>query len=155
MCAKRAFDAERGMTVAGIGLAALATGFAYVAIERNDGVPKISGAEHLAIFAMPSNQPEERTAAAAVVVPGASPAPQPPAPIDYLPTATIRDNFANQFRIRRVFKDRAVVDGPAGSLELRAGDFVRGFGRLREIRMMRGRWTAVIVPENPPDHNSR
>ena len=41
MLAKPTFTAEQGMTLAGIGLAALATGFAYLAIERNDGVPKI------------------------------------------------------------------------------------------------------------------
>lgn len=157
MRAKRALSVEQGMTLAGVGLAALATGFAYLAIVGNDGVPKIGGAEHLAIFAMPSNMQEARLSSGVVVAPGASAISrdQSLAPIDYLPTATIRANPGARPQLLKILKDRVVVQGPSGPVELRPGDFAEGFGRLREIRMMRGRWVAVIVPEGVVDHSSR
>lgn len=157
MRAKRALSVEQAMTLAGVGLAALATGFAYLAIVGNDGVPKIGGAEHLAIFAMPSNMQEARLSSGLVVAPGASAISreQSLSSIDYLPTATIRANPGARLQLLKVLKDRVVVQGPSGPVELRPGDFAEGFGRLREIRMARGRWVAVIIPEGAVDHSSR
>lgn len=154
---KRAFGAEEGMTVAGIALAVLATGFAYHAIERNDGVPKIGGADHLAIFAMPSKSRDKQLASGAIVLSEAPMSTQvdPTAPIDYVPTATIRNNPAERFQVQGVFRDRVVIQGPLGTVELRPGDIAKGLGRLQEIRLAQGRWTAVFVPESPINHNSR
>jgi len=149
MPAKSTFTAEQGMTLAGIGLAALATGFAYLAIERNDGVPKIGGAEHLAIFARPANLRGEQPESGAILVSEAQTLPEShsPAPIDYLPTATIRGDATGRLEVQKVLKDRVLVRGPSGRAELRPGDVAKGLGRLQEIRLVRGRWTAVIVPE--------
>lgn len=157
MRGKRVLSVERGMTFAGVGLAAVATGFAYLAIVGNDGVPKIGGAEHLAIFAMPSYTQQARLSSGVVVAPGASAISrdQSLSPIDYLPTATIKANPNARLQLLKVLKDRVVFQGPSGPVELRPGDFADGFGRLREIRMTRGRWVAVIVPEGAVDHNSR
>lgn len=157
MRGKRVFSVEQGMTLAGVGLAALATGFACLAIAGNNGVPKIGGAEHLAIFAMPSNTREAGLAPDAVVRSGIAPASedQSLARIDYRPTATIRTGPAERLQLRQVFRDRVVVQSRSGSVELRPGDFAKGFGRLQEIRMARGRWVAVVVPEGATDHSSR
>lgn len=155
--AKHGFGVEQGMTLVGIALAAVTAVFAYLAIERNDGVPRIGGAEHLAIFAMPTNAQDERLPTGAVVVSEAAPQSQIELsmPIDYLPTATIRGKTVGEFQVRKVLGDRVVVQGPSGATELRPGDFAKGVGRLREIRLVRGRWTAVIVPESAIGHSSR
>lgn len=157
MRAGRAFNVERGMTIAGIALAALVTGFAYLAIERNDGTPRIGGAEHLAIFAMPSGSRETRVASGAPSVSARSSISREGSrePIDYLPTATIKRSSVEQFNVRQVLRDRVILQRTSGLLELRPGDFAEGFGRLQEIRSVRGQWIAVVVPDSLIDHNSR
>lgn len=149
---------EQGMTVGGVALALATAGFAYTAVEHNDGSPRIHGAEHMAIFAMPSRLREERLASGdadasrgLAVSEGdvVSPA------IDYSPTATIREAEPAERHVRRVLKDRVVLDGARGPVELRPGEFLPGIGRLQEIRLARGRWVAVIVAEPAKNQSSR
>ena len=48
------------MTIVGAGLALMSAGFAYVAVQNNDGSPRVHGVEHLALFAMPNRSREQK-----------------------------------------------------------------------------------------------
>ena len=138
-------NADQGMTLAGVGLAASVGVFAYVAVESNDGVPRIRGAEHLALFGRPSLARDERLASFGNARPFEIG--EQSEPIDYAPVATIVGGGAPQVRVERVLKDRVILAGAAGQKEVRPGEVAQGFGRLQEIRIVRGRFVAVFAPD--------
>jgi len=146
------------MTIAGAGLALMCAGFAYVAIQGNDGSPRIHGVEHLALFAMPNKSREQQV----ISTIGKSPTSVPLvegdilAPgVDFTPTATIKPLPLVYRQVRRVVRDRVVFDGPSGIEEIRMGEIAPGIGRLRDIRRVEGRWIAVIEPEPRNAQSSR
>ena len=155
--ARRARNDERGLTVAGVVLAGIVATFAVVSVERNDGVPRIHGVEHMALFAKPTRALDERIAYFGVggrTVVALPPSDRSPDPIDYAPTATIQLD-RRQSSLKEVFKDHVIIEGTAGRIEVRPGEVVEGFGKLQEIRRMRGQWTAVFVASTDGGHSSR
>ena len=149
---------DGAMTIAGAGLAVVCAGFAYVAVQHNDGSPRIHGIEHLAIFAMPNRSREQalistvgKSAASVPLAEGDILAPG----IDFTPTATIKQMPLLYRQVRRVVRDRVVFDGPSGLEEVRMGEIAPGIGRLREIQKVQGRWIAVIEPEPRNTQSSR
>lgn len=148
---------EAIMTVGGLGLAAGSVAFAYMAIQANDGAPRINGVEHLALFAMPNSARDSQIVSIGAGSPAAVPLMQgdvvAPA-IDYTPTATIGPALERR-QVRSVGRDRVMFDGPSGPLEVRKGESAPGIGRLRDIQRIQGRWIAVIEPERRPTQSSR
>ncbi|HMN70961.1 MAG TPA: hypothetical protein PKA55_03715 [Rhodoblastus sp.] len=138
----------------------MATGvaiFAYVAVAQNDGTPGVSGQEHLALFAKPSRAQAERLVAAGAPLPkdvAIAERDNFTATVDYAPTATIKET-TERGGMMRVLRDRVIIAGPGGVSELRPGDAAPGFGRLQDIRVVDGRWTAVFAPEVGQSQSSR
>ncbi|MCB1541290.1 MAG: hypothetical protein KDJ16_06675 [Hyphomicrobiales bacterium] len=155
--AGRARNDERGLTVAGVLLAGAIATFAAVAVERNDGVPRIHGVEHMALFARPTRALDERVGSfgvggrTIVAVPHGD---RSPDPIDYSPTATIQPD-RRQPSLKEVFRDRVIIEGAAGRIEVRPGEVAEGFGELQEIRRIRGQWRAVFIATTDSGHSSR
>ena len=135
-------DVDGKMTFMGVGLAASVATFAVFAIRQNDGVPKIQGQEHLALFARPTTSRDERAAA----ISAGQRAVNPSASVDYSPTATIVGNPAPQAFVNRIDGDRVIVEGPSGLVELRQGEVAPGLGQLRDVRLVNGRFVAYFVP---------
>lgn len=140
-------DVEQVMTVAGVGLAASVATFAYVAVSMNDGIPRIEGQEHLALFARPSHALDLRIGASTpesaplrrdVAKSMAGPA------VDYSPTASIRRNPEMQARVLQWTGQRVTVLGPEGPLDIGRGEIARDMGRLVDVRLVEGRWIAVF-----------
>lgn len=148
---------ERGMTVAGVMLAGCVATFAFVAVRDNDGIPTVHGVEHLALFARPSRALDNRIAAAAARASRdarAARGDDTPAVVDYAPTATIR-TMPRRPAVLATFEDHVLVEGDTETVVLRPGASLHGVGRLEEIRLMRGQWVAIFVPEKSGDQSSR
>lgn len=136
--------ADQAMTVVGAGLAMSVATFAVVAVRQNDGVPWVNGQEHLALFSKPSRSQDDRVVASGNGGSGANGHETSLARIDYAPTASIKARPATPGRVTRVTRDRVLIDGSNGQLELRLGDAAPGLGRLENIRLIDGRWTAIF-----------
>lgn len=146
------------MTIVGAGLALMSAGFAYVAVQNNDGSPRVHGVEHLALFAMPNRSREQKPLSPSGNSPAAIPLVEGDilAPgVDFTPTATIKPLPLVYRQVRRVVRDRVVFDGPSGLEEIRMGEVAPGIGRLRQIQRVQGRWIAVIEPESRNAQSSR
>lgn len=151
-------EVEQVMTLAGVGLATSVAAFAFVAVARNDGVPRIAGQEHLALFAQPSNSGRQRAADSRF-----APAPDrlvvaspgQPAMIDYDPTATITPASTFQTKVLRRIGGRVIVAGLDGPLSLGLGDVAPGMGRLADIRLIEGRWVAIFETKPAQAQSSR
>ena len=135
---------DQAMTVVGAGLAISVATFSVFAVKQNDGVPWVNGQEHLALFSKPSRSQDDRVVASGNGGSGANGHETSLARIDYAPTASIKARSTTQGRVTRVTRDRVFIDGSNGQVELRLGDTAPGFGRLEDIRIVDGRWTAIF-----------
>ena len=159
---------ERLMTSGGV-LAALGVGvFASVQIAANDGVPKINGVQHLALFARPRERQVETTATVPSVQ-RVSPTANFSGEIDFSRTASIGDRSSQssrteynsvspdsrRFSVRRVLVDRAIVETNGETIVVRLGETATGVGQLKAIVVREGRYVAIIGPELSASQTSR
>ena len=148
---RRSKSVEGVMTACGVVLACGVAAFAGFETWTNDGVPKINGVDHLALYAQPNgrrvieearNAPPVRTDPGIDYGPTATVRPG----IDYAPTSTVR----NELRIVEVSRDRVRLSRGAEMIELKPGQSARGVGTLRQIVWANGAWSPVFDPSAQP-----
>ena len=164
----KGLSTERVMTgCASLGALGVAA-FAFVATWTNDGVPKINGVDHLALFAKPivrrQDAPTAPSAPARVVLAEAK-APESGGPtgveIDYGPTAstaptarpTAQTDSATKpvlapgaYRLVRATRARVRFARGREIVELQPGESAPGFGLLKAIVWRDGAWSPVFEP---------
>lgn len=125
---------DTALKVSGVVLALALVGAASLEMARNNGVPKVNGLQHLAVFARPARIRDERLRQA-----GETPAPKD---IDFEPTATIAPpEFAS---VRKVERDRVTITTREGDVTVRIGAMVEGYGQLVAIVGGEGAWRPVF-----------
>ena len=131
----------------------LSAAAARMMIQGTD-LPRVDGADHLKIFAQPSQWHEERVRAAQM------PARQT---LDFSPTATMPTRVAPVdtqpmprapavdltlpgagYTLVSAARGRATFVGPSGMLVVKPGETVPGLGRVAEIARRDGGWTVVL-----------
>jgi hypothetical protein len=130
--------------LAGIGLAGSSVAFASYMIANSDAGPRINGADQLAIFAKPANNPYNG---------GGQRADRPA--FDTMPVGTVRarttavsvspvEKVAAGYYMRGYSQGAALVQGPDGFVTVKVGDLIEGVGRVTAIEG-RGRSLFVIT----------
>jgi hypothetical protein len=133
------------ISLSGIALAGASATFAAVMITHSSSGGFVKPNEHLAIFARPLSQPYTGARDAAV-------------PYDPMPVGTVRaaarnedatvtiqkDKVVTDYKLRRVSQGEALVQGPEGFVNLRAGMMLAGVGDVLSIEM-RGRRFVLVT----------
>jgi hypothetical protein len=145
---------DLALGAAGVGLAGVSVSFAAVMLVRTGQMPGVNGAEHFAIFSQPASVPYT----------GNSPdAPfREAAALDYTPIGTVfskrgggqADRGVDRyppaavlagFRMRGMFQNEALVQGPSGFLMVKPGTDIEGAGSVTAIEARGRRWVIVTT----------
>jgi len=136
---------DLAISLSGIALACASATFATVMIAQSGQGGFVKPSEHLAIFSRPLSQPY--TGAKDLLI-----------PYDPMPVGTVRarprendvtasvpkEKIVSNYKLRRVTKDEALVQGPDGFLNLRAGMSLAHVGEVLAIET-RGRRFVIVT----------
>lgn len=134
-----------GLHLAGLALAGGSVAFAAYMVQTSGQGPRINSPEHLAIFAQPVSVPYR----------GAIERPRPD--FDMTPVGTVRarpaatpqpiipaDQVVSGYRMRGFSQGEALVQGPSGFINVKAGSEIEGLGRVIGVEA-RGRSLVVVT----------
>jgi hypothetical protein len=136
---------DLAISLSGVAFACASATFAAVMIAQSHQGGYVKPSEHLAIFSRPLSQPY--TGAKEMITPYD---PMPVGTVRARPrqddvTATIpKEKIVANYKLRRVMKDEALVQGPEGFVSLRAGMSLADVGEVLAIEM-RGRRFVIVT----------
>lgn len=139
----RRLQAESGLLLLGMLIAALSIGFAVYAITASSDTPSIPGNEHLLIFTRPAQSTRPPDGALA-----ARPATHP-TEVDPIVTGSIaRRPLASSERIKgyvllQIFGDRALLQCDSGLILAGPGAALPGAGTVSGMEQRQGGWVVV------------
>ena len=151
---------ERLWLAGGIALAGVIAATATMQVRDNDGMPKIYGAEHLALFAQASRGRAPDDAGGQSVATSSTKSPvraTAPAAVDFETTATIRtDREPDADReagvvgapaLKSVERGSGAFRTPNGVVMRRVGETAPDGRRIVAFKRRDGEWVAVVSPQ--------
>lgn len=146
---------DRIWIAGGVALAVLTLACAAVEIRDNDGVPKVNGGGHLALFSQPARSRDQLAVAVARPVSGSAADDARTPDVDFEATATISKRAATGVEpdltplgpptLERFDRGIGMFRTSAGLVGLKVGDPAPGGGVIKSFRRRDGRWVAMVA----------